>query len=122
LKKIKTLKMDVFPKFIIETDAEEGDCLIVAKCTYHKQLVVDITKVKGGGWWTLDMENFIFTLHGESHDLGRANVNDIASCVQRKKVYRTISLLGNLTDDYKFQYRNEVGDIIDLETYEVKQV
>ena len=58
-------KMDVFPKFIIETDGQEGDCLIVAKCTYHKQLATDIKKVKGGGWWTLDKENSIFTLHGE---------------------------------------------------------
>jgi hypothetical protein len=61
--------MDVFPKFIIETDDQEGDCLIVAKCTYHKQLATDITKVKGGGWWTLDRDNSIFTLSGDSHDL-----------------------------------------------------
>ena len=52
--------MDVFPKFIIETDNQEGDCLIIAKCTYHKQLATDISKVKGGGMWTLDRENSIF--------------------------------------------------------------
>ena len=110
-------KMDVFPKFIIETDDQEGDCLIVAKCTYHKQLATDIKKVKGGGWWTLDKENSIFTLHGDSHDFGRAKIEDIASCVQRKKVFSSASLTRNFTDNFKFQYRNEVGEIVNLETY-----
>ena len=41
--------MDSFPKFIIETDDEIGDCLIIAKCTYHHELAIDKTKVKGGG-------------------------------------------------------------------------
>lgn len=111
------LKMDVFSKFIIETDEQEGDCLIVAKCTYHKQLSTDISKVKGGGWWTLDSDNSVFTLSGDSHDFGRANIEDIASCVQRKKVFSSASLHRNLTDNFKFQYRNEVGEIVNLETY-----
>ena len=106
--------MDVFPKFIIETDSEEGDCLIIAKCTYHKQLATDLTKVKGGGWWTLDRDNSVFTLYGDSYDLGRATIEDITSCVQRKKVFSTRSLLGNLTDDFKFQYKNDVGEIIHI--------
>lgn len=109
--------MDVFPKFIIETDDQEGDCMIVARCTYHKQLATDIKKVKGGGWWTLDKENSIFILHGDSHDFGRAKIEDIASCVQRKKVFSNASLTRNFTDNFKFQYRNEVGEIVDLETY-----
>lgn len=107
--------MDVFPKFIIETDDQEGDCLIVAKCTYHKQLATDIKKVKGGGWWILDRDNSIFTLYGESHEFKRAKIEDIASCVQRKKVFSSKSLIRNLTDDFKFQYRDECGEIIDLE-------
>ena len=113
--------MDAFPKFIIETDNQEGDCLIVAKCTYHKQLATDLSKVKGGGWWTLDKDNSIFTLYGDSHDLGRANIEDIASCVHRKKVFSNASLTRNLTDNFKFQYRNEVGEIIDLGAYQIIQ-
>lgn len=111
--------MSIFPKFIIETDDQEGDCLIVAKCTYHKQLATDISKVKGGGWWTLDRENSIFTLYGNSHDFGRANIDDIAKCVQCKKVFSNRALVRNFTDDFKFKYRDEVGDIIDLETYPI---
>ena len=43
--------MDVFPKFIIETDDDHGDCLIISKCTYHRELAIDKDKVKGGGWF-----------------------------------------------------------------------
>lgn len=107
--------MDVFPKFIIETDEQEGDCLIVAKCTHHKQLATDITKVKGGGWWSLDSDNSIFTLHGDSHDFGRAKIEDIRSCIQRKKVFSSASLILNLTDNFKFKYKNQVGEITDFE-------
>jgi len=106
--------MDVFPKFIIETDEQKGDCLIVAKCTYHKQLATDISKVKGGGWWTLDRDASTFTLYGGSHDFGRAKIEDIADCVKRKKVFSSPTLSRNFTDDFKFQYINEVGEISPL--------
>lgn len=106
--------MDVFPKFIIETDAEEGDCLIIAKCTYHKQLAVDLTKVKGGGWWELDSETQTFTLFGESDFFGRATIEDISKCVEQGKVFRTLALLGNLTEDHKFKYRDVSGETFDL--------
>jgi hypothetical protein len=106
--------MDAFPKFIIETIDQEGDCLIIAKCTYHKQLVGDATKVKGGGWWDFDFENSFFILYGDSNDFGRAKIEDIMDCIQRKKVFRNKSLLSNITDDFKFKYRNNLGEIIDL--------
>ena len=107
--------MDVFPKFIIETDDEEGDCLIIAKCTYHKQLVTFENKVKGGGWWELDKENSLFTLYGESFDFGKAKFEDVLNCVRNKKVFSSVSLLRNLTEDFKFQYKNQFGEIIKLE-------
>ena len=104
--------MEKFPKFIIETRAEKGDCLIIAKCTYHKQLVTDVSKVKGGGWWTMDRERTTFTLHGDSQEFGKAKIEDIANCVQRGKVYTSVSLCDNLKNDgFKFQYKNEVGEI-----------
>lgn len=109
--------MDVFQKFIIETDDQDGDCLIIAKCTYHKQLATDLTKVKGGGWWTLDRDNSVFTLFGDSFDLDRAKIEDIANCVKRKKVFSSPTLTRNYADDFKFKYRDELGEIVDLETY-----
>ena len=72
---LKFYNMDSFPKFIIETDDEIGDCLIISKCTYHHQLAIDKTKVKGGGWWTLK-EN-VFVLYEKSEQFGRASLEDI---------------------------------------------
>lgn len=114
--------MDVFPKFIIETDQEEGDCLIVAKCTYHRQLVTDKEKVKGGGWWLLNYEQKLFTLHGSSEDFGQARIEDIADCVQRGKVYSSAALTRDFIEQgYKFQYKNECGEIFDLHTFKNNQ-
>lgn len=42
--------MDLFPKYIIETDDELGNCLILSKCSFHHELVTDKNKVKGGGF------------------------------------------------------------------------
>jgi hypothetical protein len=64
--------MDVFPKFIVE-----GNNLIIAKCTYHKQLVTDKDQVKGGGLWMLDRDKKEFLLYGDSFDFGRASIEII---------------------------------------------
>ena len=106
--------MSVFPKFIIETDAEEGDCLIIAKCTYHKQLATDKTKVKGGGWFSVDLEKKVFTLHGQSEDFGRATIEDISDCIKRGKAFYTPSLVRSYTDEFIFKYRDESGETFDL--------
>jgi hypothetical protein len=104
----------MFPKFIIETREEEGDCLILAKCNYHKELANDLSKVKGGGWWILDGYNSIFILHGESHDFGRAKIEDIKNCIQHKKVFSEKNLLKNITDNFRFTYKNQLGESFDL--------
>ena len=111
--------MDVFPKFIIETDPEEGDVLIIGKCTYHRQLSNDPAKVKGGGWWTLNQSvDKSFILFGSSEDFGKAKIELIADCIKRKKVFSSMkSFHRNFTDNYTFRYRDEVGDIIDLDNY-----
>ena len=92
--------MDVFPKFIIETDNELGDCLIIAKCTYHKQLVTDTSKVKGGGWWKLNQETNTFILYGQSEDFGKATFENIKKCIESGNVYRNSSCINT----YNFSY------------------
>lgn len=106
--------MDIFLKFIIETDSEEGDCLIVSKCTFHKQLAVDTDNVKGGGWWELDEETMTITLYGNSNDFGSPELDDIKSCIDRKKVFTNSSLCNYLGDRFNFQYRKGNGEIIKL--------
>lgn len=105
--------MDVFPKFIIETDDIEGDCLIIAKCTYHKQLVTDISKVKGGGWYEYKHEDNTFILYGSSHDLGESSIDDISACVKNNKVFRSVALHRKL-EGFNYKYRTESGELIDI--------
>lgn len=104
----------VFPKFIIETDDQEGDCIILAKCTYHKELVTDNTKVKGGGWWNFNDDNTEIHLHGKSEDFGYAKFEDILNCIRNKKVFSSRALTRNISDNYKFFYRNEYYELIEL--------
>jgi hypothetical protein len=111
----------MYPKFIIETDPTEGDCLIIAKCTYHRQLAIDISKVKGGGWWSLDKEKSTFTLTGESHDFGKAQIEDIAKCIQREKVFRSLALIEDISHQFEFYYRDIYGELIDLKTYKIDE-
>ena len=103
--------MDIFPKFIIETDDDLGDCLIISKCTYHKELVIDPTKVKGGGWFRF--ENGAFTLYGESHDLGAATFEDIKRCVESGNVYSNPTCSFPIANKYKFFYDTQ-SEIIPL--------
>lgn len=116
------VKVDVFQKFIIETYDIYGDCMIMSKITYHKQLATDISKVKGGGWWEFDKENSIFMLYGDSDSFGKAKIEDIAYCVQRNKVFLNSSLKANISNKFKFLYRYNNDEIIDLHTYNVLNI
>ena len=73
---------DVFPKFIVEDNE-----LIIAKCTFHRQLVSNKEKVKGGGLWKLDQEKKEFLLYGSSGDFGYATAEDIKACIDAGKVH-----------------------------------
>lgn len=101
----------VFPKFIIEEDSELGNCLIIAKCTYHKQLATFEDKVKGGGWWIRKGDEF--TLHGKSEDFGEADFDTIKECILKGNVYSNKSLSMKL-DNFKFKYKNIYGEIVEI--------
>jgi len=103
--------MDIFPKFIIETDDDLGDCLILSKCTYHKDLVTDPTKVKGGGMFIL--KDGTFTFYGTSQDFGPATLEDIQNCVDNNNVYTNPTCSYPITNGYKFFYDTQ-SEIIPL--------
>jgi len=96
--------MDVFPKFIIE-----GDEIIFGKVTYHKQLATDIKNVRGGGWWSFNKDVTEMTFFGDSHDFGRATLEDIRKAVLEKKVF-TNSFI-NHSDKFTFFYKDLDGTI-----------
>lgn len=90
--------MEAYPKFIIE-----GSSLIMAKCTYHKQLVTDKEQVKGGGWFKFDTQIKAFVFNGSSHDFGKATLEDIKSCVMNGEVYGN-SRKSRSMADFEFYY------------------
>ena len=93
--------MEKFSKFIIEDDK-----LILMKVTFHKNIVVNKNKVKGGGWFTFDLNTKTYTLFGESHDFGKAKVEDIQASIANEKVYSGKGLYRTL-NEYNFNYRTE---------------
>lgn len=104
--------MDIFNKFIIET-IDGVDCLIIAKCTYHKQLADVFENVKGGGSWDFSENNSI-VLYGESESFGKAKFEDILNCIKNKQVYHDSMLIRNVSDKYTFQYKDVWNNLTDL--------
>jgi len=96
--------MDVFPKFIIETNDELVDCLILSKCTYHKQLATNLDKVKGGGWFRFSAADNAFIFYGSSDKFGEAKFEDIKKCVEECNVYTNIRCTRSISTKYKFLY------------------
>lgn len=97
--------MDVFNKFIIETDEELGDCLILGRVTYHNQLSWDEDKVKSGGWWS--REDGRITFYGESHQFGKATQEQVTEAVMNNKVFTSPVLEHPINDKYNFSYVGE---------------
>lgn len=91
---------DVFPKFIVEDNE-----LIIGKCTYHKQLATDKTKVKGGGLWKWKQEEKEFTFHGSSDEFGQATEEHIIACIKSGNVFLSYSGGRNVAD-HTFYYNN----------------
>tara|TARA_R110000796_G_scaffold118353_4_gene231979 strand:- start:3454 stop:3753 length:300 start_codon:yes stop_codon:yes gene_type:complete len=88
----------VYFKFIIESEN-----LIMAKCTYHKQLAKNKEQVKGGGWFRYDEDKKAFILGGSSYDFSYAKVEDIKKCIEDNKVYGNVRLTRNMSN-HKFMY------------------
>lgn len=107
--------MDVFPKFIIEDLEEDGICLLLGKVTYHKHLAHNIKNVKGGGGFSMDREKMEIVLFGESYDFGRASMEDLIYCVQRKRCFTSWTLVNNLSLEFRFFWKNPDGELIDLQ-------
>jgi hypothetical protein len=109
--------MDVFPKFIIETDDLLGDCIIIAKVTRHYQIVVNKDKVKGGGWFKMNKATNTITLHGESDQFGRATLEDITNCINKGNVFTTPSCIHSIAYSWNFDY-DTGSEIIHIKSVE----
>lgn len=99
---------DVFPKFVIEDDA-----LILGMITYHHELVIDKSKVKGGGWFRYEEKNNRFVFYGESEDFKGARLEDIRQCIKEGKVFTNKFQTHSIAHKHKFAYDTQ-SEIIDL--------
>lgn len=104
--------MDVFPKFIIEFDAEFGLCLILSNVTYHKELTCFPENVKGGGFYHIADKTITFS--GESSDFGEATIEDILTCINTGNVYASPILDPeySIVNQFNFNYRTGSETII----------
>ncbi len=103
--------MDVFPKFIIETDEELGMFLVIGKATFHKHLAFKKENVIGGGWWAIDRDSNTFILSDKSEDFGMAKVEDIKTCIENGHVYTDYRCENSIADKHNFSYKNLAGEI-----------
>jgi hypothetical protein len=106
------IDMDVYPKFIIE-----GDRLILSKVTYHKELVTDKSKVKGGGWFRYLHHTDTFVLTGSSFDFGAAQFADIKRCIKSGNVFSDKDSDHDISKDHHFSYDTGT-EVIEIKTEE----
>jgi hypothetical protein len=92
--------MDLNSKYIIEDGR-----LILGKVIFHKELVNDIAKVTGGGWFYFMSKDNTFLLYSSSHDFGQATLEQVKSAVDNKFCDAACGRLGRYSD-YKFVYSN----------------
>ena len=91
--------MNKYPKFIIQDDK-----LILGMVKFHRDLVTDVKKVKGGGWWRLNEENKTIILSDKSEDFGRASISDTQSCIKNKQIFTTEFNPEEYTFKYSLDY------------------
>jgi hypothetical protein len=97
---------DLHPKFIIE----DGN-LIISRCNFHKDIVCEEEKVKGGGWFKI--KNGEITFYGSSDDFGAASLEDIKKCVEEGRVYSNYTCTHSIINKYNFLY-DDLGNITEL--------
>jgi len=96
--------MELFPKFIVA-----NSCIRIGKVSFHKELLDIGDSIGGGGWFHYDSEDNSFTFYGDSHDFGRADVENL----------KRIISFGNVGDKrrknrfagHKFYYCHNIQDI-----------
>lgn len=104
----------LFEKFIVETDDEIGNYLIIGKCQFHRELAHDVAKIKGGGDWRRNEEKTEIVLSGESYEFKSVPFEILKDCIKNKKVFTNWSLSNNITDNYDFYWKDFFGETVNL--------
>ena len=91
---------DLFPKWILE----DGD-LIIMKVKYHRDIVTkDRSTVKGGGWFGFNSETKTFRLFGDSHDFGKANIEDVKVAILNDRVFTNSLRIDSIANKWNWTW------------------
>lgn len=101
--------MELYPKYIVEDDT-----LVFSKARYHKELAIDKTKVKGGGWFKYISKTKTFEFSLDSHDFGRASLEEVQACFKAKQVFGSELRIDDISEKFNFIYISEDGTKIQL--------
>ena len=93
------------PKWIIE----DGE-LIIGKVAFHKDLALDKTKVKGGGWFSFDSKKNTFYLYASSEDFGYAKLEDVKNAVESGKVGERNRFWRYKNFNYQFSEKDSIDE------------
>jgi len=103
---IKKDRANVVPKYIIEDSK-----LVLGKVAYHVNLVKNITKVQGGGMFTINMKEKTLFLFGDSYKLGHPQMEALQTAVDNWKVYTSKKQKTKLDDRFKITIKLQDGTI-----------
>lgn len=96
-------------KFIVEN----GD-IIIGKVEFHKELVTDKSKVRGGGLFQLSDDKKTILFFGKSFDFGEPHEEELIEAVKNKRVFANPLRIHHITDKHKFIWQNVYGERIEL--------
>lgn len=101
--------MEKLPKFVIE----DGN-IVMMKVLFHKEIVNDTTKVKGGGWFSYNRETNTFVFFGESEDFKKYDLEELIKAVEAGRIYTNKYHIRSIADRHNFAYTATNGSIIPI--------
>ena len=92
---------ELYPKFVL---VDSG--LIIARCTYHRDIVPAGEKCYGGGWWIQNEDTF--TLYSSSDEFGYADLKVVQKHIDEGNVFLNSRMKNQLNvEDYQFILTNK---------------
>ncbi len=92
---------ELYPKFVL---VDSG--LIIARCTYHRDIVPAGEKCYGGGWWI--RKDNTFTLYSSSTKFGYADLKVVQKHLDEGNVFLNSRMTNQLNvENYQFILTNK---------------
>jgi hypothetical protein len=99
----------IHSKFIVE----DGD-IIIGRVDFHKKLVTDKSKVRGGGMYRMNHDKKEIVLSGMSYEFGSPDLSDIRNAVENDRVFTNPVRINSIANDFKFIWIEIDGERFEL--------